>query len=186
MGKWLAIGFVAIAAALVLLWLEMRAPAAAPTVTANVEPAAAPAPTTPAFEQDKQKLAELVAVKAGPKKIETDSDEFFERFDDVQPQILTRSAAKCYTGGLHRVHRNQKVKLGFKNVIKDGKVFVTDVVVLESTINDDKLVECFRREVANTKWEDPELPDWEAPDELVIRPERGMKKHMPESLEYLP
>jgi len=46
------------------------------------------------------------------------------------------------------------------------------------------MVECFKREVAATHWHDDSLPDWSAPDELVIRPERGMKKFTKENLEY--
>ena len=98
--------------------------------------------------------------------------------------MLTRNAAKCYTGGLHRVHRNQKVKLAFTNKIVNGEVTVTDVKVVESTIDDPEMVECFRREVANTHWHDDTLPDWDAPDELVIRPERGMKKYTEEDMKY--
>ena len=51
-------------------------------------------------------------------------------------------------------------------------------------IDDPEMVECFRREVAATHWHDDELPDWSAPDELVIRPERGMKKYTKENMEY--
>jgi hypothetical protein len=46
------------------------------------------------------------------------------------------------------------------------------------------MVECFRHEVEATHWHDDTLPDWNAPDELVIRPERGMKKFTKENLEY--
>ena len=41
------------------------------------------------------------------------------------------------------------------------------------------------REVAATRWHDDELPDYSAPDELIIRPERGMKKFTKENIEYV-
>ncbi len=98
--------------------------------------------------------------------------------------MLTRNAAKCYTGGLHRVHRNQKVKLAFDNRIKDGEVTVENVRVVESTIEDQPMVDCFLKEVRNTHWHDDQLPDYAAPDELVIRPERGMKKYTEDNMKY--
>src|SRR3569623_885945 len=132
-------------------------------------------------------MHETVAAAPAPKReVAAASDEFFYKFDDLQPSMLTRNAAKCYTGGLHRVHRNQKVKLAFTNRIVNGEVTVADVHVVadETTIDDPEMVECFRREVAATHWHDDALPDWSAPDELVIRPERGMKKFTKENLEY--
>ncbi|HSD90767.1 MAG TPA: hypothetical protein VLB44_24750, partial [Kofleriaceae bacterium] len=83
-------------------------------------------------------------------------------------------------------HRNQKVKLTFKDHIVDGKVTVSDVKVVdgETTINDPELVKCFIAEVSATTWMDSELPDWTQDDELVIRPERGMKKFTKDNMEY--
>ena len=119
-------------------------------------------------------------------KIDSSSDEFQLKFDDVLPQAATRNAAKCYTGGINRVHRNQKVKLRFRNHIKDGVVSISDVQLVEdeTTIHDKAMVDCFMAEVAKTTWTDPTLPDWDQPDELIIRPERGMKKFMKSNIEY--
>ena len=62
------------------------------------------------------------------------------------PNILTRSAAKCYTGGIHRVHRNQKVKLSFTNRIVNGDAYVENVKVVEgeTTISDPEMVDVLR------------------------------------------
>jgi hypothetical protein len=85
---------------------------------------------------------------------------------------------------LRRVHRNQKVKLGYKVKIADGVVSIADVTVVESTIDDAELVACFVREVGKVSWRDDALPDWAQDDELVLRPERGMKKFTAENLAY--
>jgi hypothetical protein len=186
MGKYLAIAAsIGIVALLVLIWMQLHetasaAPVATPTVAAEI--------VTPTAVAKKAELAAIGAQVAAATqkdgKVSPASDEFFYKFDDLQPSMLTRNAAKCYTGGLHRVHRNQKVKLAFTNKIVNGEVTVADVKVVESTIDDPEMVECFRREVAATHWHDDELPDWNAPDELVIRPERGMKKYTKENMEY--
>jgi len=174
-----------IVALLILIWVQMHE-----TVDAAPAPkqdTAAPAPIAVAKKAELAAIAKQVtATTAQDGKVSPASDEFFYRFDDLQPSMLTRNAAKCYTGGLHRVHRNQKVKLAFNNKIVNGEVTVTDVRVVtdETTIDDPEMVECFKREVAATHWHDDTLPDWNAPDELVIRPERGMKKFTKENLDY--
>src|SRR5690606_26923845 len=139
-------------------------------------------PTTPAeLAAAAQKMREL---QAHGGKIDPASDAFTYRFDERVTPELTMRAAKCYTGGLNRVHRNQKVKLGYNLKIKDGVVTVHDIRVLETTIHDQALVDCFGREVAKTTWRDDQLPDWQQEDELLIRPERGMKKFTAENLAY--
>jgi hypothetical protein len=189
MGKWLLAGGLAIVGLLAFLLIQLSSEAAAPeaVAAAPAKVEAAPAPTAKTAEAEKMKadLARIAEAKAQSGKIDPASDEFFHRYDDVVPQILTRSAAKCYTGGLHRVHRNSKVKLSFTNKIVNGDAFVTDVKVVESTIDDPAMIACFVREVASTRWHDDELPDYSAPDELVLRPERGMKKHMPDNINYV-
>lgn len=174
-----------IVALVILIWIQMHETVdAAPAPKQEV---AAPAPIAVAKKAELAAIAKQVtAATAQDGKVSPASDEFFYKFDDLQPSMLTRNAAKCYTGGLHRVHRNQKVKLAFNNRIVNGEVTVTDVRVVadETTIDDPEMVECFKREVANTHWHDDSLPDWNAPDELVIRPERGMKKFTKENLEY--
>lgn len=183
--KWLvALGLV-VAALVVLLFLQMREDVTvevAKKEPVTVQPVKQVASAAPAG------LAEVAAkvqeAKANEGKVDINSDAFFIRFDELVPQLTTRNAAKCYTGGLGRVHRNQKVKLSFKDTIKNGVVTITDVKVVESTINDQALIDCFVREVAGTTWSDDGLPDWQQDDELVIRPERGMKKFTKENMEY--
>ena len=189
MVKWLAAAGVLVIALVVFLLVELRQPAAA----AVAEPKLAPAPTPAEIATTSAKQTELAeigkkvaAATTTDGKISKASDEFFYRFDDLQPSMLTRNAAKCYTGGLHRVHRNQKVKLAFDNRIKNGEVTVENVRLVseETTIDDPQLVNCFVEAVKATHWHDDQLPDYSAPDELVIRPERGMKKWTEENLKY--
>jgi hypothetical protein len=177
-----------VVALLVLIWLGLREPASAPVAEKpTVQPVVTVAKADQSFKAAVAKVqAAQDAAAANEGKIDINSDAFFVKFDDLIPQMLTRNAAKCYTGGLNRVHRNQKVKLRFKDHIKDGKVTVSDLQLVEdeTTIHDKALVDCFMREVQNTTWTDAELPDWDQDDELIIRPERGMKKFTKENMEY--
>ncbi len=185
MGKWLAVGAIALCALLAVLWYQLRTPSEAaaaaqpPPAPAQVQPVAPPAGLA-------QAAAKVAEATTQPGKIDPASDEFFYKFDDLQPSMLTRNAASCYTGGLHRVHRNKKVKLTFRNKIKDGEVTVYNVKVdPETTIDDKELVDCFVKKVSETHWHDDALPDWDQPDELVIRPERGMKKFTKDNMDYV-
>jgi hypothetical protein len=184
MRKWLVAGALAVIAVLVLIWRQLPEPGGVESpATVEVAPVAHAAGAAPAGEvATVAQVANNAPAPAG--KIDPASDEFFYRFDDLQPSMLTRNAASCYTGGLHRVHRNSKVKLAFKDRIKNGVVSVEDVKVVESTIDDPELVACFVREVQQTTWKDDALPDWAQDDQLIIRPERGMKKYTKENMEY--
>jgi hypothetical protein len=174
--RWLAAGTVAFIALLALLWLQIRTPSAAPVAIAAKQPDVAAPVAQPASAGLAAVAHKVAAAEAKPQKLDPASDAFFYKFDEQIPPALTAEAAKCYEGGLHRVHRNAKVKLGYKIKIKDGVLSVADVKVIESTVNDKALEDCFAREVAKVTWTDDELPDWAQDDELVIRPERGMKK----------
>jgi hypothetical protein len=190
MGKWLVAGGLAIVGLLAFLLIQLNSEAAAPEVEAaptSVAQAPAVAPTTTTLTREKMQadMAKLAEVQKQAGKLDPASDEFFKRYDDAVPHILTRSAAKCYTGGLRRVHRNQSVKLNFTNRIVNGDAFVENVRVVETSIDDPELIACFVREVQNTRWHDDELPDYTAPDELVISPERGMKKFTKENIDYV-
>lgn len=184
--RWLGLGFAAAAAVviglLVTLWLQTRAPE--PTAVAAAAPKGGL--TVPELVRTHELAAisaQAAAVTAPPGKIDPSGDEFFHRFYDLQPAMLTRNAAKCYTGGLSRVHRNSKVKLTFTNRIHNGEVSVEDVAVSgDTTVGDRQLIDCFVREIKATRWHDDSLPDWSGPDELVLRPERGMKKFADENV----
>jgi hypothetical protein len=184
MSRWLAAGTVVVIALLALLWLQIRTPSAAPVVSARKAESVAQPSRVAATATAPAAPASTLAAQAGPQKLDPASDAFFYKFDEQAPQVITAEAAKCYTGGLRRVHRNAKVKLGYTITIEDGVVAVTNVHVVESTVNDKALEECFAREVAKVTWRDDELPDWKQDDELVIRPERGMKKFTAENRAY--
>jgi len=181
----LVAGTIVVLAALALIVWQMREPAEQVSVSPEQQVAAAPMLKHARAElaAAAQKIAEAQAqAKSG--KLDPASDAFFYREEAIAPRF-TAQAAKCYTGGLHRVHRNAKVKLGFAISIKDGLISAKDVHVIESTVNDKTLENCFAKQVAMTAWRDDEMPDYLSKDEeLVIRPERGMKKFTKENLEY--
>jgi hypothetical protein len=184
MTKWLAAATVALLALLALLWIQIREPAAA-IVPAPKREVAQAAPAKLSSASDLAIAAQKVReAQQNEGKLDPSSDGFTYHFDEAITPNATMNAAKCYTGGLNRVHRNQKTKLGYKVVIKNGVVTLSDVHIVESTINDKTLNDCFVREVAKTTWTDEQLPDWTQEDELLIRPERGMKKFTKENLEY--
>src|SRR2546425_1216476 len=123
MGKWLAAGTIALLALVVLLWLQLRAPAdaapIAPAASAPVASAPAPAAAGSGLAQAVTKATQLAAK---PDKMETDTDEFFNEFHELVTPMAMRNAITCYTGGLHTLHRNQKVKLEMKEKIVAGEV----------------------------------------------------------------
>lgn len=194
MAKWLAAGGVAILAILLLLWLQMKddpetATHAAPAPAPPTQVAMAAARSEPARPAAAPVADEAPAAAAEPEpkpgKLDPRSDEFFNKFDDVVPNRLTRNAAKCYEGRHGQLHRNQKLSLRFKTKIVNGEVSVHDVTIKESTIGDPALETCFIQAVQRSTWKDNELPDWEQDDELVIRPERGMKKFWQDNVDYV-
>jgi hypothetical protein len=195
MGKWLVGAGIAILVMLVLLWRQLddssatAAPPPAKHDVAAVPPSTAtmPAATKPAAAKPVDDTAPAVASSEAPKKIEVESDAFFYKFQEVVPAMLSRNAVKCYEGISKRVHRNQNVVYKFKVKIKDGNVTISNVEVERSSLGDNNaaLQTCFLQEIARTTWSDPELPDWEADDQLTISPERGLKKYTRENIEYV-
>jgi hypothetical protein len=193
MGKWLAAGGIVVLAILVLLWLQMRpseapvaarsAPAVAPTQVAMVAARPVPAKPPAAVAEPAEPAAPDPGPPVQPGKLDPRSDEFFYKFDSVVPKALTRDAAKCYEGRHGQLHRNQKLSLRFKTRIVKGEVSIHDVTIKESTLNDPALETCFIQSIQRASWKDDELPDWEQDDELVLRPERGMKKYWRENLD---
>ena len=189
MGKWLAAGGVVLLALAALLLYELKgtttvdaAPRAASITTAAPStisgaplPTAAPAAPTPPPPVDDP---------AKPKKITTDSDAFVREFDDVQPHRLMAQAAKCYTRLNHVSDFNAKMKLTFKDHIKNGEVTISDVKMVESTLNNPALEACMIKQVTSYHWHNDLLPDWEQEDMLLVRPERGMKKFTAENMAY--
>ena len=186
MKKLLAIGSVGLLVLLALIWYQLHDPAeAAPAPVATVQTAPVISPRA----QDHglgQRAAKVAAASDKPQKVDPASDAFFYAFDDRAPRAPQVKAATCYTGGIHRVHRNAKLKLFADIVVKDGEVTYQNVKISpESTISDKTLVDCMVREVGATHWHDDTLPDYTLPaDEILIRPERGMKKYTKEDREY--
>ena len=185
MGKLLAAGGVILVVLAALLLYEMKGAStvdAAPTKHATADhPADTIAPT--AMPAAPVAVAPVDPDK--PKKIRTDSDAFQFEFDDVQPHRLMKQAAKCYTGGLNRVaDRNAKMKLTFHDHIVNGEVYITDVKMVESTLNNKALEQCMIEKVSAYHWHNDILPDWVQDDMLLIRPEGGMRKFLPESMDY--
>jgi len=187
MKKLLAIGSAAVLALLALIWYQLHEPAeAAPAPAAKVEQVAQPV-SPRAQDQGLAKVAQQVAAtETKPGKVDPASDAFFYAFDDRAPREPQVNAATCYTGGINRVHRNAKLKLFADIVVKDGEVTYQNVKISpESTITDKTLVDCMVKEVGLTHWHDDTLPDYTLPaDEILIRPERGMKKYTAEDRNY--
>jgi hypothetical protein len=195
MGKWLAIGGGVVVLLVLLLLREMRStephiapvkpqesvaarePVAAPTAAAAV-----PAAVTPAAAAHTDPVA---ATDGKPAKLDPRSDEFFYKFDETIPKVLTRNAAKCYDGRSGSLQRNQKLSLNYKVKVVNGEVLVQDVKIKESTLNDSALETCFIQAVQRSTWKDDALPDVTIDDMVVLRPERGMRKYSQENIDYV-
>ncbi len=188
MGKWLALAALAVLALALVVLRQLGQPGleaeAAPVRVRPAEvvlaPVAAPAARIVVAAPAAAPAAEV------PARIDVQSDAFFYTFQEVVPKVLSRNAARCYEGIATRVHRNQKLVLAFKTRIAAGVVTVRDVVITTSTLDNPALEACFLQEVQRSTWTDPALPDWEADDELVIRPERGLKKYLRASQDDAP
>lgn len=185
MKKLLIAGALAIVALLVLIWYQLHAPveiAAAAPVAAAPAPAQAPAPAPSGLQKA---VAKVATAETKSDKMESDSDEFFFTFQDVVTQVITRNAvSKCYEGGIHSVDRHAKVKFTFKETIKDGKMAVSDVKMVESTINDPPMIACFQREIEKSVMDNARWPDYEQPDMVLIRPGSQVNKFGKEAMSY--
>jgi len=186
MGKWLAAGSIALAALLVLLWLQIRTPADAATATPKPAPAAAaqPAPAAAPASDFTKAVGTIAQAESQPKKVATDSDEFFYLFQDVITQAASRNAMQCYHGGIHSLQRHEKVKFKVKDVIKNGEVTITNVEVAEKTFDDPELIACMKEEIAKTHWKDDRLPDYAEDDIVLIRPGSLANKFSKEAMSY--
>ncbi len=126
MGKWLVGAGIAILVMLVLLWRTLddssataAPPPAKPVAVAVAEPTT-PAPSAAPVEAKPVVEAPAAAPAPEPvKKIDVESDEFFYKFQEVVPAVLSRNAVKCYEGVTKKVHRNQNAVYKFKVKIKD-------------------------------------------------------------------
>lgn len=198
MGKWLAIGGAALLILLVVLWRQLdTSSAAAPQPVKKAEAAPpvydplANAKAVAKAEHEKAGVPEPVApppsADGKPAKLDPAGDEFFYKFQEATPAILSREVVKCYEGRdeSQRLHRNQKLTLEFHIKIKDGEVTISNVHEKENTLKDAALTACFTQAVQRKTWHDDALPDWEADDQLVIRPERGLKKYMQSNIDYV-
>lgn len=193
MGKWLAAGGLVVLGLLLLLWREMRPTEARATPVSRHEPAvalatpggASPGPAAVPAAVAPAATEPVAAEPTKPAKLDPRSDEFFYKFDELIPKVLTRNAAKCYEGRHGSLHRNQKLSLKYKVQVVNGEVRVHDVTIKESTLGDSALETCFIQQVQRSTWKDDELPDVGIDDELVLRPERGMKKYWQDNMDYV-
>lgn len=194
MGKWLAAGGVALVVVLIVMWRQLDAGDA----TAAPQPAAKPAAAQPTYDAlaEAKKVASDEHAKAGvveppppapgeTKKVDVQSDEFFYKFQEATPKILSAQAAKCYDGREGQLNLNAKLTLQFHIKIKNGEVTISNVHPSADTLGDPALSTCFTQSVIRNTWKDDTLPDWEADDELVIRPERGLKKYLQSNINYV-
>jgi hypothetical protein len=179
MKRLLAIGAVAVFAMLLFLLHALHAPVdAAPAATASTAPApmktaVAIAPTSvlstpppaPAAEDDG--------------KVNVNSDDFFDRYVERQPKVVSRAAMSCYRGGLDRRTMDQYITIAFVGHIKDGEATFTDVKAKDSHLDDKTLEDCMIASVAQAHFHDDSLPDVaEYADTTTLTPERGGKKYM--------
>ncbi len=189
MGKWLAIGGLALIVLLVLMWQQLASsdatPTPAPIAKAPVAPVAAvaPTPTPVAVAVAPEPVA---APSDKPAKLDPQSDEFFRKHDEVVVPNLMRSAVKCWenTANKAKFNRTQSIVLKFKQKITNGTVTIHDVTVDGSSIGDAALEACFIQQIRSTTWHDDALPDWEQEDEIKLGP-RTLKKYTRENIDYV-
>jgi hypothetical protein len=208
MGKWLTAAAVAIVILLIILWRQLddseatpsqTATAPAKTIAVSVDPSIAlpRAPKTKAGDVAPA-APTTTAAPEGKQVMDMGSDLFYKHFIDIIPKRLWKDAAICYDGKVGTRDRDAKYKLAFNVVVKNGKATIRDLHVATdedgkpvNTINDPAIESCFYQHVARYQWDAnsdmPDgyvMPDYEYPDELVIRPERS-KKYYKDNMEYV-
>jgi hypothetical protein len=174
-------------AALVLLWMQVDAPAtsAAPRAVAATVP---PAPVAAARSEEPAPSAAPPAASsaapAGPAapagKLDPAGDEFFQQHDRIVVPMVMRQAVKCWENvpkaRRKEFHRNQSMVVKFKQRIREGVVTIHDAVIERSSIRDSALEQCFLQQIRSTTWTNPRLPDYEQDDEVKLGP-RTLKKY---------
>lgn len=194
-GKLLGIGAVLLVALLVFLWRSMNESIATPIIQKDQEAAKRAAIKIDPVAQKPEQPKAAPVDEGKPEKLDPMSDEFFFRFTERVPKELSFQAATCYEGLQGSLHRNQKVVLVFDVTVKNGLVSVHNVKVKPADPDDPKqknntltnpaLESCFIQKVARVTWQDDALPDYSWPDELVLRPERGLKGYMKSDRDYV-
>jgi hypothetical protein len=171
-GKWITAGLVAVALGL-LAW-QMRPRAQEHGATPDAAMAGAPLVGDSTRAKKLLGAAAKIQEEAQPKKLRENGEEYIERIDEVYPRRLYGFAAQCYEGG---IERDYKMKFAYKLRGENGVVRVTEVKLLESNFEDEKIEHCMRDAIANATWRDDEIPDFTDEDELLIRV-RGIKKYL--------
>lgn len=191
MKRWFLLG-VAVLAVLVFLMMRQLEPShAVVTPTAAVADFAKqelpPPPDFPVPINQQEEEEELFKEEpqGPPKKLDPASEEFFLRFDEMIASRLTKEAASCYRGNQQR---DQKVKFSFIKHVKDGRVTLSNVKIVTSTLTDPTLQSCMFDKVANfNNWKDDEFPDITGLEDEVLIRIRALKKHQQEEdREYFP
>jgi hypothetical protein len=192
MKRWVLLG-VAVLGALVFLMMRQLEPshAVATPATSVADIAKQELPPPPEFPVPINQLPEeeeelFKEEPQGPvKKLDPGGEEFFLRFDEMIASRLTKEAASCYRGGKHR---DQKIKFSFVKHVKDGRVRLSNVKTVVSTLGDPTLESCMFDKVANfNNWYDAEFPDVEGLEDEVLIRVRALKKHQQEEdREYFP
>jgi hypothetical protein len=196
MKKLLAIAGALLLVALLFLWRSIDDSSATPQRPVSkkqelIEPMVAKADIKPpAIEEEKPPEPS----DGTPKKLDPMGDEFFYRFTERVPKVVTAQAVECYNHRTGSLHRNAKLVLTYNVKVRNGVATIQDVKIKppdaddpdqqNNTLNDPALESCFIQKVARTTWSDPELPDYDWPDEIVLRPERGMKGYWKKNLAY--
>jgi hypothetical protein len=183
MKKLLVIGALALVALLVLIWRELHETIEVPIVAAHAKPAPVdkPGPIEPVPTPDVAPPPPADALVVPPAvgsdgKVNPNSDQFFDRFVEHQPKVVSRAAMTCYR--THSLGMDQWIRFSYVGHIRNGEVTFSDVRTKESRLNDAALESCMLNEIGRAHFHDDTLPDVEAyPDEAVLNPERGGKKY---------
>jgi hypothetical protein len=197
MKKLLAIAGVVVLVALVLLWRSIGDSSATTQrpVSQKQQTAVDPVAKVDVAPKVPVEKPEAPPVDDGkPKKLDPMSDEFFYKFTERVPKVLSADAVECYNHRTGSLHRNAKLVLTFNVKVRNGVATVHDVKIKppdaddpeqqNNTLADPALESCFIQKVSRATWTDESLPDYDWPDELVLRPERGLKGYWAKNRAY--
>jgi hypothetical protein len=167
----------------VLLWQVTRDDAPVTAAQADSAPAVARAPSEAgAPGGGPPRRAAPAITDARPMEIELPEDpeeftgvfrpktaEFWDHVD-AYPHRLLGFVSDCYKGG---EDPKAKLKLSYRLSVVNRVVQVRDVKVVESTLKDATLEDCFVRSIQGARFDDAQMPDFESPEQdpedLLIR-----------------
>ena len=191
--KWLAAAAAVVVVALgVLLWMATRDDAhadhgeAQPVAAGGTDGSAAAGssrkpiiPPRPVTTADAAPADDEPAYDAEPGVFVAGGEEMWDHVDETYSRRWEALVADCYTGG---EDLSAKIKFRYQLTVTNHVVSMRNIQLIESTIKNKTIEECFLRAFGSVHFEDKQMPDYttpdKAPEQMMMRVE-NLKRFLP-------